>query len=137
MQNWMLGIVGIAGGFLVSSGLVAFLLSLGIVPRYAGISNTGFAVNFYEDCLTLGTVWGSLAQSYDWGYLGGYASLVIYGICSGVFLGGWSIALAETLQIYPIMFRRLKISGGTRWIICAVDVGKALGTWYFFMKGMG
>ncbi|MDD3220551.1 MAG: stage V sporulation protein AB [Lachnospiraceae bacterium] len=59
MQNWMLGIVGIAGGFLVSSGLVAFLLSLGIVPRYAGISNTGFAVNFYEDCLTLGTVWGS------------------------------------------------------------------------------
>ena len=42
-----LGFLGICFGIVVASGVVAFIISLGIVPRYAGITRTAKYVRIY------------------------------------------------------------------------------------------
>ena len=34
-------IVGLSGGMVVATALAAFIIGLGIIPRYAGVTHTG------------------------------------------------------------------------------------------------
>ena len=42
-----LGFLGICFGIIVASGAAAFVISLGLVPRYAGITRTAQNVRLY------------------------------------------------------------------------------------------
>ena len=44
-------------------------------------------------------------------------------------------ALGEVVNVFAIMARRLKIRQGTGWMICAMALGKTLGSLLFFQKG--
>ena len=57
-----MGIVflGLSFGGFIANGLVAFIIALGIFPRYAGITKTGKKVRLYEDCILAGAVAGSV-----------------------------------------------------------------------------
>ena len=56
MREALLGAVGLCMGMTIASGVVAFIISLGIVPRFAGITrsatlkvgNFGVAVRAYQ-----------------------------------------------------------------------------------------
>ena len=50
------GMVGLCGGAVVATALAAFIIELGIIPRYAGITHTAKHILLYEDCLMLGAV---------------------------------------------------------------------------------
>ena len=43
---------GLSLGFFIASGLVALVIGLGIVTRYAGITKTAESLSFYECCFT-------------------------------------------------------------------------------------
>ena len=45
-----LGFLGLCIGGVIASGVVAFIITLGIVPRYAGITRTAQKVRLYENC---------------------------------------------------------------------------------------
>ena len=48
-----LGFLGVCIGMVIASGVVAFIITLGIVPRYAGITRTARQVRLYENCSML------------------------------------------------------------------------------------
>lgn len=48
------GITGLCGGAVAAAALSAFIIGLGIIPRYAGITHTGRHILLYEDFLILG-----------------------------------------------------------------------------------
>ena len=59
------GITGLCGGAVVAAALSAFIIGLGIIPRYAGITHTGRHILLYEDFLVLGCILGNLVSVYS------------------------------------------------------------------------
>ena len=66
----LLALVGLFSGAVIASGVVAFMISLRIVPRYAGITRTAERVKLYEDCAVAGAFLeicsGSTGSLYRW-----------------------------------------------------------------------
>ena len=56
-------IIGLSGGMVVATALAAFIIGLGIIPRYAGVTHTGHNLLLYEDALILGTFLGNIFLS--------------------------------------------------------------------------
>ena len=65
MREALLGVVGLCMGMTIASGVVAFIISLGIVPRFAGITRSATRVRLYEDCSMVGAVLGNLLFLYQ------------------------------------------------------------------------
>ena len=63
---------------------------------------------------------------YGWHIPGGTFTLLLYGLFSGIFLGGWIMALAEMADVFPIFSRRIKLTNGIRWVVIAVALRKML-----------
>lgn len=134
-EQLILGLLGLASGVVVAGSAAAFIISLGIVPRYAGITRTARRVRLYEDISMLGAFVGNLFYLYPGRMSLGSPGLAVWGLFSGIFLGSWIIALGEVVNVFAIMARRLKIRQGTGWIICTMALGKTLGSLIFFQKG--
>lgn len=134
--NWMiLAFFGLSFGLAISAGLFAFLIGLGVVSDFADRTHTGKYVTLYEDCIVLGGILGNLFWIYEAEFLKGGWLLAGFGLLSGIFVGCWSMALADILNIFPIFIRRAKITTGLSWLIVGMALGKSLGALlYFYMR---
>ncbi len=131
----LLGIIGSASGVLVAGGVVALMVGLGIIRRFIGISHTASHVKLCETFISLGGVFGCILTVY-FPRLGlGEAGLAVLGLFCGIFVGGWIMALAELLSIFPIFARRLGLVKGKSWIILTLAAGKIGGSLLgFYMR---
>ena len=133
-QQIFLAVIGFCAGVIIAGGVVGLLIGLSIVPRYAGVTHTGKHILLYEDITLLGIVFGNLFFLYRWPIPGGMVFLGLCGLFSGIFLGGWIMALAEMADVFPIFSRRIKLTNGIRLVVIAVALGKALGSLYYFYQ---
>ena len=133
MREALLGAVGLCMGMTIASGVVAFIISLGIVPRFAGITRSATRVRLYEDCSMVGAVLGNLLFLYQEALPLGNAGLAVCGSFSGIFLGSWVVALGEVVNIYAILVRRIGLVKGIGLVILSMALGKVAGSlWFFF-----
>lgn len=128
----LLAIIGLSSGFIVAGGVMALSVGLGIFTRYAGITHTGKRVRIYEDAVLLGGVAGSILTVYGISVPLGGVGLAVMGLCFGIFVGSWILALAEIVNIFPVFFRRMGVTKGTSFVILAIAVGKVLGSLVHF-----
>lgn len=134
-QQIFLGFLGFCAGAIIAGGIVGLLIGLSIVPRYAGITRTGRHILLYEDAMLAGAVLGNLFFLFHWEIPGGSAFLIFYGIFSGIFLGGWIMALAEMADVFPIFARRIHFSRGLPKVILCIAAGKTLGSLFYYFHG--
>lgn len=127
--------LGICFGVVIAGGFSAFLISLGIIPRYAGITRTGKNIGLYEDTVILGTIIGTLCYFYQGNLHQRNLLLIFGGIFAGIFLGSWIIALEEIVNIFPVITRRTGLTKGIGWIVATMALGKTLGSLLYFWKG--
>ncbi len=132
MAQAFLALVGFSSGFIVAGGVVALMVGLGIITRFIGISHTADHVAAYEDAIVLGAIAGTVLTVFDVKIVPGTWILVIGGLFMGAFVGGWIMALAEVVNVFPVFSRRLGIVKGTSWIVIALALGKTLGSLYHF-----
>lgn len=134
--NWIvLAFLGLAFGLAISAGLFAFLIGLGVVSDFADRTHTGKYVTLYEDFIVVGGILGNMFWVYQVDFLRGSWLLLGFGLLSGIFVGCWSMALADILNIFPIFIRRAKITTGLSWLIVGMALGKSLGALlYFYMR---
>lgn len=130
-----MGFLGLCAGGIVASAAVAFLIGLGIIPRFAGITHTADRILLYEDSMMLGALAGNVFYVFRLPIRFGPWGLGIYGLFSGVFLGCWILALAEMADIFPVVARRIKLQHGIPVIVIAIALGKIIGSLWFFYKG--
>lgn len=149
ISHWFVGMVGLFGGIIIASGLVALLIGLNIIPRYAGITHTANHMLLYENCAMAGAVMGNLFTLYEWklplgnlrlalgsmNFSIGSLAAGVYGLFGGIFLGSWIIALTEILDIVPIMVRRAGLVKGIAALVVSTAVGKALWSILYYYKG--
>ena len=99
------GIAGVCGGAVVAAALSAFIIGLGIIPRYAGITHTGRHILLYEDFLVAGCIAGNLISVYCLQISVGSIGAGLTGLFFGIFLGSWIIALGDVLNAFAIAAR--------------------------------
>ena len=143
LKTILLCIMGFSSGLLVSAGVFTVLFVVGLVPRFAGKTNTARYELLYEECIIFGSILacilsvfpinGSLEMIVSNMSFLGQALLILIGIFAGIFVGCLAIALAEVLDGIPIFARRIKLKKGLDIAIFSVAIGKVTGSLIYFI----
>ena len=127
----------------VSAGTFAFILVIGVVPRIMGRMEIKDVI-LIENVIVLGVVLGNISSTFEvivynsnFQFMDviGHAVMILYGISTGVFVGCISVALAEILHTFPILFRRFNLNKGLKLVIFSMAIGKVVGCIYYFLLG--
>ncbi len=150
LSKLLLAIVGLGAGILVSAGVFTVLLSVGLVPRFAGKTHTGGKVFLYEEMVVFGTLVGCLASVFPGAVIfcrewlqermdesGAFGCLVLAtealtGLFAGIFVGCLALAIAEMLDSIPILTRRIGFRHGLGLMVLSIAMGKAVGSLLYF-----
>lgn len=128
IQNVIMAVSAFSCGFLVAGGVIALIVGLGIVTRLVGITHTAKENRWYESMIFTGAIFGNMLTVYRIPMAFGRAGLLILGVSAGIYTGGWIMALAEMVHIFPIFSRRIGITTGIGMIIWNLALGKILGS---------
>lgn len=153
----LLGAMGLSFGLLASAGVFTVLVSVGLIPRFAGKMHVARKVFALEEAVVLGTICGGLASVFsDYTDIGGWILagqifgertvivwtwigslfLILYGLFAGMFVGCLALAIAEMLNSIPIFSRRISFRHGLGVAITAAAIGKLLGSLAYFAYGV-
>ena len=137
IRQCILIIVGISSGAVVASGLFSFIISLGIVAKFADRTRTGDWILGYETAIALGGIIGSVLYLYRIPLP--YLQLLrpIIGLGTGIFVGCWAMSIAEVINIFPVFIRRVKLVRYIKGIVLAVALGKGVGMWLLYYVRSG
>ena len=152
-----MGICGLSFGLLASAGVFTVLVSVGLIPRFAGKMHVAKKVFALEEAVVLGTLTGGFFSLFsDLGNLGtfvlerqlfgadtdfiwrmaGNVFLIIFVFFAGMFVGCLALAIAEMLNSIPIFARRIGFRHGLGVAIAAAACGKLVGSLIYFAKGV-
>lgn len=118
VEELVLALVGLSAGAAVAGGLFSFIVELGVIADFADRTHTGDKLLFYETCVALGGIIGNIVFLFTLLRRMRYRLLLRllrpgrYKFCLGFcrdFVGCWSMALAEILNVFPIFMRRARI----------------------------
>ncbi|MGL4344385.1 MAG: stage V sporulation protein AB [Cellulosilyticaceae bacterium] len=123
---------GFSSGTIISTGIVAFITAIGIVPRLvmkAQITKHFYAIGTTAViAATCGMIWSIEGIRLP-------IPKVILGVLAfgfGIFVGCLAIAIAEIINVMPVMDRRLHIKNGLHWFIISFAIGKMIGALYYW-----
>lgn len=111
-EQIFLGVIGFSGGLVIAGGVIALMVGLGVITRFIGISHTAKHVRIFEDAILLGSVFGTLMTVYQPTIPLGCGGACAAGTFLRDFVGGWILALAEIVNIFPILTRRIGLTKG-------------------------
>lgn len=132
-KNLLLIVIAFGGGVTVGSAAAAFISILQVVPRLVQISNTRQYIKLYQYSISIGFILFSIIYFSDYHMNLNKYFVVPIGFTYGVFIGLFSSALAEVLNVIPILSKKLKIKDNLRYVILTLMAGKVIGALYFWL----
>ncbi|MDZ5712059.1 stage V sporulation protein AB [Jeotgalibacillus haloalkalitolerans] len=128
----MTAFTGLAAGFAVGGGFVAFISVLGVLPRIIIMASQKTRLRAMEWSMITGALLGTAVMYIPFSV---QLSLIIpvSGLLSGMFVGMMAAALTEVLNVIPLITRRLKITGSIEYIITAIIAGKVAGSLFYWL----
>ena len=129
--------VGISFGTAVAAGLFAFVTTVGVVTRLAAGTKTAKHVMLYESVTIFGVTLANGFDMFQWSVWAGTVLRTLCGLFFGVFVGCLAAALAEVVNVFPVMTRRIKLTVGMAYLMLAFALGKGFGAWYHLVFGGG
>lgn len=156
LKQLLLGIIGVSSGLIVSAGVFTVLISVGLIPRFAGKMHVARKIFVLEEMVVFGTLAGGFFSIFsEWGMIGEYVRehkvfgsgategvwnlaatvfLIAFGLFAGIFVGCLALAIAEMLDTIPIFSRRIGFRHGLGIAILAVALGKLVGSLLYFTQ---
>jgi len=129
--------IGFSIGLATGAGFVALLTLLNIIPRLIQLSETNRFLKVYIGAVVFGTLFGSLLSFSNVTWQLTKVSLILWGIFHGIFNGLLAAALAEVLNVFPILFRRIKADKYRLTLFMAIVFGKIFGSlfqWIIYVR---
>lgn len=120
-------LLGFSNGIVVGSGIVALLTLLDIVPRLAQLTDTCNKIKVYENIIIMGAVLAAFTSLAGVSINLGKFTVAVVGLFMGIFIGLLASALAEVLNVIPVLIRRFRLEGYAGYIIYSLIAGKVLG----------
>lgn len=158
LRQIFLAVIGLSFGMLAAGGVFTVLVSVGLIPRFAGKLHVSRKVLVFEETVIAGTIIGSFLSIFDrYGRLGhfvienqifgktntdviwhviGTVILILFGLFAGMFVGCLALAIAEMLNSIPIFTRRIGFRHGLGIAVLSMALGKAAGSLLYFMKAV-
>ncbi|MDE6202146.1 MAG: stage V sporulation protein AB [Lachnospiraceae bacterium] len=157
LKQLFLGVCGLSFGLLASAGVFTVLVSVGLIPRFAGKMHVAKKVFALEEAVVFGTLAGGFLSVFGrYGEIGSFVlSRQIFGpetvgiwkwagnifLCAGgffagMFVGCLALAIAEMLNSIPIFSRRIGFRHGLGVAIAAAALGKLTGSLLYFARGI-
>ena len=128
---------GLMAGSATAAGTFAFIMIIGVIPRLVAKFKCAAVTLSVENAVVLGGMTGSILSMFNTVRVPlGIPLLVLFGLNAGIFVGGLSVALAEILDTFPILFRRFHVKRGLFWVVTSLAVGKLCGALFFFLAGI-
>lgn len=121
-------LLGLGAGGVVAGGTVAFITIIGVVPIMAYRTKTPYFMMWYENAVILGSIAGSLFTFWQVPLPIGPVVTIVLFFAFGIFIGVFIIALAEILDVFPILNRRIRIRKGITVIVISLALGKLVGS---------
>lgn len=156
LRQLLLAAIGVSAGLIVSAGVFTVLISVGLIPRFAGKMHVANRVFVLEEAVIWGTLTGSFCSVYSkWVKVGAYVRLhevfgaeategvwnlagtliqIVFGLFAGIFVGCLALAIAEMLNTIPVFARRIGFRHGLGVAILAVALGKLAGSLIYFTQ---
>jgi len=155
LRQMLLAVIGVSAGLIVSAGVFTVLISVGLIPRFAGKMHVAGKVFVLEEMVICGTLAGGFFSVFgDWGMIGAFVKkhalfgrategvwnlsgtvfLILFGVFAGIFVGCLALAIAEMLNTIPVFARRIGFRHGLGIAILAVALGKLAGSIIYFTQ---
>ncbi len=158
LKQLFLGVVGTSFGVFAAGGVFTVLISVGLIPRFAGKMHVSKKVFLFEEAVVMGTLAGDFLSVFErhgrlgdyiiknqifgtgrteeiW-YIIGTALIMVFGLFAGIFVGCLALAIAEMLDTIPIFSRRIGFRHGLGIAVLAMALGKAAGSILYFAKAV-
>ncbi|MCI8876819.1 MAG: stage V sporulation protein AB [Lachnospiraceae bacterium] len=137
INHIFLAFVGLASGLAVAGGTFALIVSLKIIPRIVGKGHLASRTVWFENMIVLGGIWGTIFAVFPMiRFPVGHWFIALYGLCSGIQVGCLLMALAEIVNVFPVIFRRFDLKTGISWVIISLAAGKLAGSFWYFYKNL-
>ncbi|MEG0950506.1 MAG: stage V sporulation protein AB [Niameybacter sp.] len=138
MKGLMIGVSifwGFASGIVITTGILAFINAIGIIPRLATKCQVTRHYYAIANASLVGIILGTVFYLWaDWICLALPKPLVAcFGLAHGIFIGCLAMALAEVLNVMPITKSRLKLKRGMYLVILSFAIGKMVGTLFYYL----
>ena len=156
LRQMFLALIGGSAGLIVSAGVFTVLISVGLIPRFAGKMHVADRVFVLEEMVICGTLVGSFFSIYGrWAMIGSFVRehtlfgleategvwrfagtliQIIFGLFAGIFVGCLALAIAEMLNTIPVFARRIGFRHGLGIAIFSVAMGKLIGSIIYFTQ---
>lgn len=134
-KNILMVFIGFSSGVVISGGVFAFINAMGIVSRMAVKTKTKEYLRTYEDAITLGGIFSAVITLFRLEFHLPNIIIILYALFIGIFMGVLAVALAEVLNVVPIIMRRMRINMGLPVIVISLALGKSVGAIIYFFWG--
>ena len=129
-------IIGFSSGISVGAGFIAFITILGVIPQLIQISHAQKHVKIFVVSIIFGTLCGTYFSFTPFTFNDSFLLLIIFGVGHGIFNGMLVAALAEILNVFPILAKRLQLKRYLLSLFMAIIFGKVVGSlfqWLYFV----
>ena len=125
--------IAFGGGVTVGSAAAAFITLLQVVPRLVQISNTRYLIKTYESIIVFGFVLFTIIYFSEFHLNLNKYMMIPIGFIYGTFIGMLSSALAEVLNVIPILAKKFKLKNQMSYIMVTLMIAKIVGALYFWI----
>jgi|SRR5690625_2641763 len=129
--------IGFSSGIIIGAGFIALLIVLGIIPRLIQVSRSIQLTNMFSLAVIFGVLFGAYLSftNVSWSY--SKWVLIIWGGIHGIFNGMLAAALAEILNVFPLLAKRVGLEKYMILLLMAIVFGKIFGSlfqWLFLVR---
>lgn len=130
-------LIGLSSGIVVGAVYIALLIVLGVVPRLIQFAHASSNLQKIASAMTLGILVGTFFSFAAIVYSFSHFVSIMWGFIHGMFNGILIAALAETLNVFPILAKRLQLERYLFLLLVAIIGGKVIGSlfqWLFLIQ---
>lgn len=133
MDKLLVVIIALGGGAVTGGAISAFYSLLQIIPRLVQITETDRFIKLYQNIFVLSSFLFSIVYFNDFHINLNKIMVLIIALFMGTFIGIFASALAEVLNVLPVLSKKLKFKDSLRYIIYSLMCGKLLGSLYYWI----
>jgi stage V sporulation protein AB len=137
MKNYLLSTLamlwGLASGLVIATAFTSFITILGVIPRIATKLNIKEYYFALGNSVTAGVLVGSILYLFEPFIKMPTILTIVVSLCFGIFIGCLALAIAEVLDVMPILNRRVHFKRAISFFIIAFSFGKMLGAFCYWI----
>lgn len=133
LVNIIVILIGLSGGVVAGGALSAFITLIKLIPQMVQITKTRGSIKLYERVFALGAIIFSILYFSNFNLRLFKVIVIAIGFFMGMFIGLFSSAIAEVLDVIPILTRKIKMRKEISYIIYALLFGRLAGSIYYLI----